>query len=41
VLNVTAFGSTLREAKEKIYSEINRIKFDGSFYRKDIGYRAL
>lgn len=41
VLNVTAFGSTLREAKDKIYAEIDRIKFDGAFHRKDIGYRAL
>lgn len=41
VLNVTAFGSTLKEAKEKIYSEIDKIRFDGAFHRKDIGYRAL
>ncbi len=41
VLNVTASGSTLKEAKEKIYSEIDKIKFDGAFHRKDIGYRAL
>ena len=41
VLNVTAFGDTLKEAKEKIYAEIDKIKFDGAFHRKDIGYRAL
>jgi phosphoribosylamine--glycine ligase len=31
VLNVTAFGDTLKEAKEKIYAEIDKIKFDGLF----------
>jgi phosphoribosylamine-glycine ligase len=31
----------LKEAKEKIYAEIDKIKFDGAFHRKDIGYRAL
>jgi len=41
VLNVTAFGDTLKDAKDKIYSEIDTIKFDGAFHRKDIGYRAL
>jgi phosphoribosylamine--glycine ligase len=41
VLNVTATGSSLKEAKEKIYSQIDKIKFDGAFYRRDIGYKAL
>jgi phosphoribosylamine---glycine ligase len=41
VLTVTALGDSLSSAKDKIYREINKIKFDGSFYRKDIGYRAL
>lgn len=41
VLNVTAMGSTLLEAKDKAYRAIQLITFDGAFYRKDIGYRAL
>lgn len=41
VLTVTAVGNTLADAKDKIYGEINKIHFDGSFFRKDIGYRAL
>ncbi len=41
VLNVTATGSSLKEAAENIYNEIDRIEFDGAFYRKDIGHRAL
>ncbi len=41
VLNVTSTGSTLNEARQNIYSEIDKIQFKGSFYRKDIGFRAL
>jgi len=41
VLNVTSIGSSLKDAADNIYGEIDKIKFDGSFYRKDIGYRAL
>jgi len=41
VLNVTSIGSTLKEAQQNIYDEIGKIKFDGAFYRRDIGYRAL
>ena len=41
VLNVTSTGSSLREAQNNIYAEIGKLKFDGSFYRKDIGFRAL
>jgi phosphoribosylamine---glycine ligase len=41
VLNVTALGNDLIEARNKVYSEIGKIKFDGAFYRKDIGHRAL
>jgi len=41
VLNVTSIGSTLKEAQQNIYAEIGKLEFEGSFYRKDIGYRAL
>jgi phosphoribosylamine--glycine ligase len=41
VLNVTSIGGTLKEAQQNIYDEIGKIKFEGAFYRKDIGYRAL
>lgn len=41
VLNVTSTGSTLKEAQSNIYAEIGKVEFEGSFYRKDIGYRAL
>jgi phosphoribosylamine--glycine ligase len=41
VLNVTATGSSLKEAKEKDLFPNDKIKFDGAFYRRDIGYKAL
>lgn len=37
VLSFTSMGKTIEEAREKIYSNINKIKFDGMYYRKDIG----
>jgi phosphoribosylamine---glycine ligase len=36
VMTVVATGKTLAEAREKIYSNIKRIQFEGAFYRKDI-----
>ncbi len=41
VLNVTAMGDTLREAKDRVYRMIDTISFEDSYYRKDIGHRAL
>ncbi len=41
VLAVTALGDTLRAAYDKAYNAIARIQFEGGFYRKDIGRRAL
>lgn len=37
VLSVTALGNTIEEARDKIYSNINKISFNGMNYRKDIG----
>lgn len=41
VLNVTACGDTLVKARERVYQEIRKISFDGSFYRSDIAHRAI
>jgi len=41
VLNVCAYGRTLREAKERAYEAVSKIRFEGMHYRKDIGDRAL
>ena len=37
VLNVTARGSSLEEARECAYKTVERISWKGSFYRSDIG----
>jgi phosphoribosylamine--glycine ligase len=36
VLTVTACGRDLEEARKKVYDNITRIKFEKSYYRKDI-----
>ncbi|MGN1421060.1 MAG: phosphoribosylamine--glycine ligase [Eubacterium sp.] len=41
VLGVTALGNDLNEALKKSYDAVEKIKFDGAHYRKDIGQRAL
>lgn len=41
VLCVTALGDTVAEAQQKAYAQVAEISWDGAFYRKDIGYRAI
>ena len=39
VLNAVALGNTLEEAQKKAYELLDTIKFDGMYFRKDIGGR--
>ncbi len=41
VFGVTAFGSDLTKAIGLVYDAVGQIHFDGMFYRRDIGWRAL
>jgi phosphoribosylamine--glycine ligase len=41
VLTVTALGGSLKEALEKAYEGIGKIHFDGAYFRRDIGAKAL
>ena len=41
VLGVTARGATIEEARAKAYADIERIRFEGMQYRKDIALKAL
>ena len=41
VLCVTALGDSVRMARTRAYEAVDRIRFDGMQYRRDIGYRAL
>ncbi|XMR55086.1 phosphoribosylglycinamide synthetase C domain-containing protein [Escherichia coli] len=40
VLCATALGHTVQEAQQRAYA-LGRIQWDGIFYRKDIGWRAI
>ncbi len=41
VLNVTARGGSLREARDRAYGMVDRIDWPEGFFRRDIGWRAL
>ncbi len=41
VLGVTAWGRDLAAARERAYAAVERIRFEGAHYRRDIGERAL
>ncbi|MBF0413547.1 MAG: phosphoribosylamine--glycine ligase [Desulfamplus sp.] len=41
VLGVTALGDDIKDAMDKAYDACEKISWDGSFYRKDIGARAI
>jgi phosphoribosylamine--glycine ligase len=41
VLGVTAAAASLEEALARAYEAMDKIHFDGIYYRRDIGHRAL
>jgi len=41
VLNVTALGRTVGEARERAYAAVDRIEWPEGFCRRDIGWRAV
>jgi phosphoribosylamine---glycine ligase len=41
VLNVSAIGSTVRQAQAHAYEAVSRIRWPEGFYRHDIGWRAV
>ncbi|KAJ1655240.1 hypothetical protein IWQ61_004975 [Dispira simplex] len=41
VLTVTGVDTTLEHALQRAYQGVTAVHFDGAFYRKDIGHRAL
>ncbi|MDR9395280.1 MAG: phosphoribosylamine--glycine ligase [Roseovarius sp.] len=41
VLNVTARGATLQEARDRVYEMVDRIDWPEGYHRRDIGWRAL
>ena len=41
VLGVTAAGDSLRQALDRAYQAMGEIQFEGIYFRRDIGHRAL
>ncbi|MCI5191779.1 MAG: phosphoribosylamine--glycine ligase [Candidatus Electrothrix sp. AU1_5] len=41
VLGITAMDSSVPKAIERAYKAVDKIKWKGSYYRRDIGHRAL
>ena len=41
VLNVTALGSTVKEAQARAYEAVDKINWKDGFCRRDIGWRAI
>lgn len=41
VLGVTALGSDYRDALDRCYAAAEKINFEGMYYRRDIGWRAV
>jgi len=41
VLCATAIGESVEQAQQQAYRLAEKIRWNGMFYRKDIGYRAI
>jgi phosphoribosylamine--glycine ligase len=41
VLNVTALGATIAEARDKAYAAVDALEFPSGFCRRDIGWREI
>ena len=41
VLNVTARGTTVREARDRAYQAVDALQFPDGFCRRDIGWREI
>ena len=41
VLGITAYGKTINKALERAYARAAMVRFEGGFFRRDIGYREV
>ncbi|CDH44293.1 phosphoribosylamine--glycine ligase [Candidatus Contendibacter odensensis] len=41
VMCATALGTTVAEAQSRAYNLVKRVRWEGAYYRTDIGYRAI
>ena len=41
VLGVTARGKDFPSTRDRVYEAVGRLRFEGAYYRRDIGHRAI
>ena len=41
VVNFVSLSSSFKESRNKIFNHINRLNWNGGFFRKDIGYKVI
>ncbi len=41
VLNFVSLSKNFKTAREKIFSNLNKLNWKNGFYRKDIGYKVI
>ena len=41
VINFVSLSSNFKESRDKIFNHINRLNWNGGFFRKDIGYKVI
>jgi phosphoribosylamine--glycine ligase len=41
VVGISALGDDIQEARDKVYQAMERLRFQGMYYRRDIAWRAL
>ena len=41
VFCATALGDNLKEAQTKAYNLVDKVSFEGAFFRKDIGFKGI
>ena len=41
VINFVSLSSNFRESRDKIFNQINKLDWNGGFFRKDIGYKVI
>ena len=41
VINFVSLSSNFKESRDKIFSYIDKLNWDGGFFRKDIGYKVI
>ena len=41
VINFVSLSSNFKKSRDRIFSHINKLNWDGGFFRRDIGYKVI